>query len=120
LDSRYKSKSLTSRLYLKKWLFGPHITEEANFNEHPDEFNKTTMGFDSLEVKIEEKDKALLLLASLPSSFDNIVTTLFFGKHTLRLDEVVATLLMNGTPRGNNGFSGDDQVAMVTKESSRR
>ena len=105
---------------MKKRLFGLRIVAEAHFNQHLDEFNKVMMELDSLEVKIEEKDKALLLLASLPSSFDNIVTTLFFGKHTLRLDEVVATLLMNGTPRGNNGFSGDDQVAMVTKESSRR
>ena len=68
--------------------------EETNFNQHLDEFNKITTELPSLEVKIEEEDKALLLLASLPSSFDNIVTTLLFGKKTLKFDEVVATLLM--------------------------
>jgi len=78
------------------------------------------MELDSLEVKIEEEDKALLLLALLPLSFDNIATTLLFGKETLRLDEVVASLLMNETRQGNNRFSNDGQVDMVTKESSRR
>jgi len=65
------------------------------------------MELDSLEVKIEAKDKALLLLASLSSSFDNIVTTLLFGKGALRLYQVVTVLLMNGTWRGNNGFLND-------------
>ena len=44
------------------------------------------MELTSLEVKIEEEDKALLLLTSLPSSFDNIVTFLFFVKETLKFD----------------------------------
>ncbi|VFQ95551.1 unnamed protein product [Cuscuta campestris] len=87
LESRYKSKSLTSRLYLKKRLFGLQMAEEANFNGHLDEFNKITTELESIDVKIEEEDKALLLLASLPSSFDNIVTTLLFGKETLKFDE---------------------------------
>jgi len=52
---------------------------------------------DSLQVKVEEEDRALLLLASPLSSFDNMVTTLLFGKETFELDEVVAALLMNET-----------------------
>ena len=80
---------------MKKRLFGLQMTEEVDFNQHLDEFNKITTELDSLEVKIEEKGKALLLLTSLSSSFDNIMTTLLFGKEILRLDEVVVALLMN-------------------------
>ena len=69
---------------------------------------------------MKRKTKLCFLLASLPSSFDSIVTTFLFGKETLRFDEAVAALLMNDTRRGNNGFSNDGQVAMVTKESSWR
>jgi len=72
------------------------------------------MELHSLEVKIEKEDKALLLLASLPSSFNNAVTTPLFGKEALRLDEVVVTLLVNETWRGNNEFSNDGELAMVT------
>jgi len=59
---------------------------------------------DSIEAQIEGEDKALLLLASLALSFDIIVITLLFRKETLRLDEVVAALLMNETRQGNNEF----------------
>ncbi|VFR00763.1 unnamed protein product [Cuscuta campestris] len=118
LESRYKSKSLTSRLYLKKRLFGLHMAEETKFNGHLDEFNKITTELESIDVKIEEEDKALLLLASLPSSFDNIVTTLLFEKETLKFDEILAALLMNETRRGGNEVSNDGQ-ALVAKGAGR-
>ena len=96
------------------------MTVEINFNQHLDEFNKVTTKWDSLEVKTEEEDKALLLLASMPSPFDNIMTIRLCGKESLRVNEVVLALLMNETQRGNNGFSNYGQVAMVTKEYCRR
>jgi hypothetical protein len=94
------------------------MAEEANFNGRLDEFNKIMTELESIDVKIEEEDKALILLASLPSSFDNIVTTLLFGKETLKFDEVVAALLINETRRGSNGFPNEGQ-ALVTKEGGR-
>jgi len=56
----------------------------------------------------------------LSSSFNNIVIALLFRKETLRLYEVVAALLLNETQWGNNEFSNDGQVAMVTRKSSWR
>ena len=95
--------------------------EETDFNQHLDVVNKITIELASLEVKIEQKDQTLVLLALLsPSSFDNIVTTLLLGKETLRLDEVIATFFMNETRWGNNRLSNDGQVVMVTKEYSQR
>jgi len=73
--------------------------EEADLNQYVDKFNKIMTELATLAVKIEEH-KALLLLASLPSSFDNIVTTLLFGKGTLKFDKVIASLLMNETQWG--------------------
>ena len=64
------------------------MLEEADFNQYVDEFNKTNMELDSLEVKIEEEDKILLLLALLPSSFANLMTTILFRKETLTFNEV--------------------------------
>jgi len=42
----------------------------------------------ALEVKLEEEDKALLLLSSLPSSYDHLATTIMYGKDTLELEDV--------------------------------
>ena len=39
------------------------------------------------------EDKALLLLASLPTSFDYLVTTLMYRKETIVLQEVTSALL---------------------------
>ena len=89
------------------------MMEEVDIHQHLDKFNKITMELDSLEVKIEEEDKAFLLLASLPLSFDNIVTTHFFRKVPLRVDQVVTALLMNETQRCNNRCSSEGPVAMV-------
>ena len=76
------------------------MTKETDFNQHVDVFNKITMELDSLELKTKEEDKALHLLVSSPSSFDGIVTTPMVGKETSKLDEVIATLLMNKPDQG--------------------
>jgi len=57
LESWYKSKSLTSRLYLKKRLFDLQMTKEADFNQHLDEFKKTTTKLTSLEYRLKRKIK---------------------------------------------------------------
>ena len=48
--------------------------------DHLHIFNKIVTQLLNVDVKIEEEDKAILLLASLPSSFDTLVTTLLVGK----------------------------------------
>ncbi|GJS36413.1 zinc finger, CCHC-type containing protein [Tanacetum coccineum] len=72
LETLYMTKSLANRLYLKKKLY--------TFQMHPD-------------TAISDEDQALLLLlTSLPSSYDNFVETLLYGRDTLKLEDVLATL----------------------------
>lgn len=42
----------------------------------------------SVEVKYDEEGKALLRLASLPASFDNLLTSVLFGKNIFYFEEV--------------------------------
>ena len=46
-------------------------------------------------VKFEEEDKSLLLLCSLPPSFDALVTTLLYGKEILKYEDMVSVLRSN-------------------------
>nr|GEX96746.1 hypothetical protein [Tanacetum cinerariifolium] len=46
----------------------------------------------AIYTAISDKDQALLLLTSLPSSYDNFVETLLYGQDTLKLEGVLATL----------------------------
>ena len=59
-------------------------------------------------------------MALLPSYFDNIVTTLLFGKKALKFDEAITSMLMNEIRWDNNGFSNNDQVqkSLVRDEDS--
>jgi len=49
----------------------------------------------ALEVKLEEEDKSLLLLSSLPSSYDHLATTIVYSKETLELEDVRQILQNN-------------------------
>ena len=49
----------------------------------------------NMDVKIEEEDRALLLLYSLPSGYDGLITTLIYGKESLEYEEVVGALRLN-------------------------
>ena len=64
LEARYKSNSLTSRLSLKKQLYALQMSEGANLMDHLDEFNKLLTNLDAINAKIEEEDRATLLLVS--------------------------------------------------------
>ena len=116
LESRYKSKSLTNRLSLKKQLYALHMGEGKNFMDHLDEFNRLLTELDAIGAKIEEEDKAILLLVSLPSSYEHLRTTLMYGKDTLGLDEVVAALISHESMRRKDSEKSLDESAMVASD----
>ena len=64
----------------------------ANFMEHLDEFKRLLTELEAIGVKIEEEDKVVILLISLPSSCEHLRTTLMYEKYTLGINEVVVTL----------------------------
>ena len=49
----------------------------------------------NIRVKLDEEDKSLLLLCSLPESYDSLVTTLLYGKETLKYEDIVSVLRSN-------------------------
>jgi len=58
-------------------------------------FHKVISEFLVVDVKLNEKDKALILLSSLSQSYDHIITTMLYGKEIHTLEEVMSTLLSN-------------------------
>ncbi|GKC27156.1 hypothetical protein Tco_1034450 [Tanacetum coccineum] len=70
------------------------------FNMHPgksqsghiDEFHKLVGDLAAIDTAISDEDQALLLLTSLPSSYDNFVETLLYGRDILKLEDVLTTL----------------------------
>ena len=44
-------------------------------------------------VTIDDEDKAIILLCSLPPSYEHVVTTLTYGKETIKIEDITAALL---------------------------
>jgi len=67
----------------------------------------------TLEVKLEEEDKTLLLLSSLPSSYDHLATTIMYGKESLELEDVRPMLQNNELIK--NIDSTEEALGLVIK-----
>ena len=89
------SKTLTTKLYLKKHLHALHMGEGTNFLSHLNVLNGLITQLANLRVKIEDEDKAIVLLKSLPSSNDTLATTILHGKDSIELKDVTSALLLN-------------------------
>ena len=73
LESLYMTKSLTNKLLLKQRLFALRMKEGTSLKDHLDQLNTLLMELRNMDVKIEDEDAALLLLVSLPLSYENFV-----------------------------------------------
>ena len=111
------SNSLTNRLYLKKQLYGLKMSEGSDVRDHINQFNKYITQLLSLEVEIEAEDQAIILLSSLPRSYETLVTTLFVGKTTLKVDKVSLALLETENMKGPSSSHGVRQVLVVKSKS---
>lgn len=77
-------KSLTNNMFLKKHLYSLKMAKGSRLTKHLNEFNRIMTQLLSIEVKIEAEEKALLMLPSLPPSYENLVTTLIYDKGPMR------------------------------------
>ena len=74
------TKSLANRLCLKQQLYTFKMIESRTATEQLNDFNKILDDLENIEVKLKEEDKALLLLNSLPKSFEHFKDEILFGK----------------------------------------
>ncbi|KAI4311141.1 hypothetical protein MLD38_036060 [Melastoma candidum] len=88
LEDKYQNKSLTNRLYLKQRLYTLWMTESASVKEHVDNFNRIVLDLQGVDVKIDDEDQALILLCYLPSSYENFVDTMLYGRETISVSDV--------------------------------
>ncbi|GJT03991.1 zinc finger, CCHC-type containing protein [Tanacetum coccineum] len=91
LETLYMTKSLANKLYLKKNLFTFYTHSGKKLSEHIYEFNKLIGDLANIDVDIDDEDQAPMLLTSLPSSYDNFMETLLYGRESLTLEDVLSS-----------------------------
>lgn len=109
LESLYLTKPLHNRLYLKMQLFKFKMQKGVSIIDHINEFDRLIVDLMDMEVVLEDEDKATILLISLPNKYDDLVTTLVYGKETIRYDEVSAALLAHASRRKFANLNLDSQ-----------
>ncbi|TXG49586.1 hypothetical protein EZV62_025461 [Acer yangbiense] len=103
LEDKYMTKSIENRLYLKKKLFRFQYKKGISMIEHLDNYNKILADLQNLDVEIIDEDKALLLLNSLPDTYEHLTTTLLYGKDEVKFIDVYNALV-------NNEYRKKDQL----------
>ena len=86
--------------------------------EHLNFFKKVISERLAVHVKINEKNKALILLSSLLQSYDHIINTMLYSKETLILEKVMSTLLSKEIRKRPN--QGEQEGLVVTGRKGRR
>ena len=114
LESLYMTKYLTNKLLLKQRLFGLRMQEGTQLRDHLDQLNTLLLKLRNIDVKIEDEDAALILLVSLPQSYENFVQSFIVGKDTVTLEEVRSSLHSRELRRKASGASTEDQAAGLT------
>ena len=107
-DIIYDEKSLQQVESQETTILATH--EGTSMLEYINFFNKVINELLTIDVKIDEEDKALILLSSLSQSYDHIITIMLNGKETFILEEVTSTLLSNEIEKSQIKRSRKDWV----------
>ncbi|KAL8534900.1 hypothetical protein ACS0TY_010801 [Phlomoides rotata] len=79
LKSLYQTKSVSNKLYVKQKLLDFRMSDGKDLNEQLDIFNRYIDDLEDLDVKMDDDDKALMLLNALPKSLDSFKDSVLFG-----------------------------------------
>lgn len=117
LEQLYMTKSLANRLYIKQCLYSYKFVEEKGISEQLDDFNKTIGDRENVDVQLEDEDKAILLLNSLPKSFEHLKDAMLFGRETsITMEEVQHALRAKELQKQNEDQSGHQPEALNVKK----
>ncbi|GMP75251.1 hypothetical protein CsSME_00032410 [Camellia sinensis var. sinensis] len=115
LEDKFMTKSIENRLYLRKRLFRFDYIKGISMNEHLNNFNKIITDLKNLDDDVGDEDKALLLLNSLPDSYDHLTTTLLYGKEKIKYIDVANALWFSSLREFDGGvvLMGNDQACQT-------
>jgi hypothetical protein len=82
LGKFYQSKSLVNKLFLRKKLYNLRMRDGDLVSQ-----------LRYVEIKISDEDKCIILLCSLPDSWDSLVVAIGSNTTSLKFEEVVSSLL---------------------------
>lgn len=83
---------MAKRLATKKNLYTLQIEKGSSITNYINVFKKIILDLEDINVKINDEDKTIILLFSLPNSYEHLVDTLIYGRQTITMVDVKETL----------------------------
>jgi len=94
LEKLYMTKSLANKIRLKEMLYTFCMAEGTPVQKRLIEFNSILVDLDSLDVKVEDEDKVILLIVSLPPSYKHFKEIMVYSNsNTISFEDVKSNLL---------------------------
>ena len=90
LSNMYEKPSAMNKVYLMLRLFNLQMSENGSVSDHINEFNMIVSQLNSVDINFEDEIKALILMSSLPESWDTVVAAISSsrGSEKLKFDEI--------------------------------
>ena len=112
LEEMYQAKSLSNRLYLKEQFHKLQMEEGTKISDHLSALNGIVSELESIGVKIDDEDKALRLIWSLPPSYEHMQTVLMYGKENVNFSEVTSKLIFEESRLKNGENKSSENAAL--------
>jgi hypothetical protein len=96
LAKLYEKPSASNKVFLMKRLFNMKMPKGGSVADHLNEFNMVTNQLSSVKVDFDDEFRALLILCSLPKSWNDLVMVVsnsVVGSNTSKFDDVVGVIL---------------------------
>jgi hypothetical protein len=96
LAKLYEKPLVSNKVFLMKRLFNMKMSEGGSVADHLNDFNMVTNQLSSVKVDFDDEVRALLILCSLPESWNGLVMVVsnsISGSNTLKFDDVVGVIL---------------------------
>jgi hypothetical protein len=96
LTKLYEKPSASNKVFLMNILFNMKMSEGGSVADHLNDFNTVTNQLSSIKVDFDDEARALLILCSLPESWNGLVMAVsnsVSGSNTLKFDDDVGVIL---------------------------
>ena len=121
LSGMYEKPFANNKVYLVKKLFNLKMVENASVAQHLNEFNTITNQLSSVEIDFDDEIRALIVLASLPISWEAMRITVCnsIGKEKLKYNDIRDLILAKEIRRRDAGESSGFGYALNLKTKGR-
>ena len=83
MEEKYSIKTLSDKLYQRKRLYIFKYSVEKSNQNHIDDFNRIILDVGMARIEVVDIDQDMILLASLPPSYDNFCDTIMGGRSSI-------------------------------------